>query len=74
MFVIRSEPFSCAFLLAYITIVLRLGFALYGAEKISKGNNPLFVLVLFGMVTVVCLFAYVVVVLIKSIASAFSKK
>jgi hypothetical protein len=78
MFVVRSEPFSFAFLLSYVFISIRLAFVVHGAyagvDQITKGNNPLFILVLFCMITVVCLTAYVIGALVKLIASHFSSR
>ena len=74
MFIIRSEPFSFAFLFAHFVLVVRLGFAIYNVETISKGNNPLFMIVLFGMATVVCLVAYLGISLVRTAASAVRKK
>lgn len=78
MLVVRSEPFSFAFLLIYLGVLLRLSFTvqgiLAGTYKFRKADDPLFILVLFTMVTVVCLAAYLVTALLRSIATALSKR
>jgi hypothetical protein len=78
MFVVRSEPFSFAFLLAHFLISLRLFFTVHdvlaGVHRFSRANDPLFMLTLFEMATVVCLVVYVASTLIKSVVSSFSKQ
>ena len=78
MFAVRSEPFSCFFLSFYFLISIRLLFVAYdvveGADRIGKGDNPLFVLVLFGMATIVCFVVYVVVVLIRLLFTRVSSE
>lgn len=74
MFAIRSEPFSFALLLGHLFVVLRLGVAIFNGEKIAKGSNPLFWLVLFAMATMICLVIYGVVFLAKSATSTISKR
>ena len=76
MFVVRSEPFSCLLLLFYSLISIRLLFVAYdvveGADRIGKGDNPLFVLVLFGMATIVSLVVYAVVALTRLLFTSAS--
>lgn len=76
MFVVRSEPFSCFFLFLHSLISIRLLFValdvIAGADRIGKGDNPLFVLVLFEMATIVCLAVYVAVALTRLLFRGFS--
>lgn len=78
MFVIRSEPFSFFYLLAHLGISIGLFSAALGVfagtVKLSKAHNPLFLLVLFTMLTIVCVAVYVLVALIKLIFSNLSSE
>ncbi|MGY4624154.1 hypothetical protein [Bradyrhizobium sp. USDA 4486] len=78
MFVIRSEPFSFFHLLAHLGISIGLFSGALGVfagtVKLSKAHNPFFLLVLFTMLTIVCVAAYVVVALIKLTFSNLSSE
>lgn len=78
MFVIKSEPFSFVFLLAHLVISIRLFLVVRGIStesfNFTNGNDPLFILVLFGAATVICLAIYVLVALIKFIVSHLSSE
>jgi hypothetical protein len=78
MFIVRSTPFSSVFLLACVVIAIQLSVVVkglvVGSYKFTRANDPLFFILAFTMVTIVCFAGYVVTALIRLIISHFSSE
>lgn len=78
MFLIRKPAFSCVFLLLHLVVLARLlSFVpsiADGTYRYSYANDPVFIMVPFLMLSVVCLAVYLTIVFIRGVISALSVK